>query len=144
MLLTMISCNNDNSLPNPEVMCDDLSLEENGKMYLDEKLFTGSCYTEYAFDLPVIDEIRSYKNGIRHGVSTKNYQDGSLFYKFSFKDGELHGPYISYHNNGNLSEEGEMNMGSKDGVWKYYERLTGRLYLKETYKNKILIDAQKN
>ena len=142
MLLTMISCNNDNSTPNPEVMCDNLTLEENSKMYLDDKLFTGSCYTEYAFDVPITDEIRSYKNGIRHGVWTKNYQNGSLYYKFSSKNGELHGPYISYHDTGGLSMEGEMNMGSKDGIWKYYDRISGKLVLKEIYKNKTKIDEE--
>ena len=33
-------------------------------------------------------------------------------------------------------------MGIKDGVWEYYD-ITGRLYLKELYKNKQVIDEEK-
>jgi len=142
MLLAMISCNNDNSLPNPELTCTDLTIEDNGKEYLNDQVFTGSCYTVYEQDVSQIDEIRSYKKGISHGLWAKYYHNESLFYKFSSKNGEIHGLYTSYHDNGNLSEEGKMKMGSKDGVWKYYERISERLYLKEVYKNKTKIDEE--
>ena len=140
MLLAMISCNNDNSLPNPELMCSDLIID-NDKEYLNDRLFTGSCYTVYAFEVPQIDEIRSYKKGIRHGVWAKYYHNGNLFYKSSAKNGVVHGLYTSYHDNGNLAEEGKMKMGSKDGLWKYYD-ISGPLYLEELYKNKMRIDEE--
>ena len=142
MLLAMISCNNDDSLPNPELMCSDLTIKENGKEYINDKLFTGSCYTVYALEVPQIDEIRSYKKGLRHGVWAKYYHNGNLFYKSNAKNGEIHGLYTSYHDNGNMADKGKLNMGIKDGVWEYYD-ITGRLYLKELYKNKQVIDEEK-
>ncbi len=142
MLLAMISCNNDNSLPNPEVMCTDLTTKDDGKEYFNDKSFTGSCYTLYGQDVDQIDEIRSYKKGIRHGVWAKYHSNGNLFYKSSSKRGEIDGLYSSYHINGNRADKGKLNKGYKDGVWEYYD-INGILYLKEFYKNKMRIDEEK-
>ena len=144
MLLAMISCN---SIPSAEVMCYDLRTEDGlsgdpmAKQYLNDRLFTGSCYTLHEQDITQIDEIRSYKKGKSHGVWVKYHNNGNIFYKSSAKNGEIHGLYNSYHINGVKADEGKMNKGYKDGVWEYFG-VNGTLYKKDLYKNKKLIDEE--
>mgnify|MGYP001304889166 CR=1 FL=1 len=136
ILTTLLSCN---EIPNTNFQCYDL-IEDMGKMYKNEKLYTGSCYTVYPENDTLIDEIRSYKKGVRHGVWAKYYQNGQLTYVGNAKKGEIDGYYKHYHKeNGLLKEEGRMKNGYKDRVWKYYD-LGGNLEKKELYVDQTLFD----
>jgi hypothetical protein len=135
LFTTLLACN---KIPNTNDQCYDL-IEDMGKMYKNEKLYSGSCYTLYPENKTLIDEIRSYKKGIRHGVWAKYYQNGQLTYVGKAKKGEINGYYKYYRENGLLQEEGRMKMGYKDRVWKYYD-LGGNLEKKELYVDQTLFD----
>ena len=136
LFTTLIACN---EIPNTNFQCYDLT-EDMGKMYKNEKLYSGSCYTVYPEDDALIDEIRSYKRGIRHGVWAKYYQNGQLTYVGNAKNGEIDGYYKHYYEeNGFVKEEGLMKKGYKDRVWKYYD-FGGNLEKKELYVNQALVD----
>ena len=123
-----------------EVNCSDLTLEE-GLVKLNDKNFTGKCFT-YFFDSPeFIDEERSYKNGLMHGKWMKNHRNGNLYYTSNARNGEIHGRYLSYHSNGNLADQGNLKNGYKDGYWEYFDE-NGRLYKTELYRNKTLINEE--
>ena len=133
--IAILSCN---EVPKTNVLCYDL-VEDLGKMYRNDKLFTGSCYTVYPDSDNLVDEIRSYKRGIMHGTWAKYYQNGKLTYVGNAKKGEIDGYYKYYRENGLLAEEGRMKLGHKDRVWKYYD-LGGNLEKKELYVDKSLVD----
>mgnify|MGYP001244088646 CR=1 FL=1 len=135
LLTTLLSCN---AIPKTNSLCYDL-VEDIGKMYKNEKLYSGSCYTVYPEDDTLTDEIRSYKKGIMHGVWAKYYQNGQLKYVGEAKNGEIDGYYKYYRENGLLAEEGRMKLGYKDRVWKYYD-LSGNLEKKELYVDEVLVD----
>ena len=41
-------------------------------------------------------------------------------YQGSFRNGKKHGPYVQYHNNGQLSSKGTYKNGKREGPWVYY------------------------
>jgi len=133
--MSLLACN---EVPNTNFLCYDL-IEDMGKMYKNEKLYSGSCYTVYEEDDNLIDEIRSYKRGVMHGTWAKYYKNGQLTYVGNAKNGEIDGYYKYYRENGLIAEEGRMKLGYKDRVWKYYD-LKGELEKKELYENQSLID----
>jgi antitoxin component YwqK of YwqJK toxin-antitoxin module len=54
--------------------------------------------------------------------------------QWTFKDGKAEGPYVSYHDNGELSSKGTYKNGERDGPWVTYH-ISGQLMIKETLKN---------
>lgn len=137
-LIILFSFNSCSEIPKTSLLCYNL-VEDMGKMYLDEKLLTGSCYTVYQDENESIDEVRSYRKGEMHGTWAKYYENGQISYVGKAKNGQINGYYKKYRENGLLSEEGFMKEGSKDKVWKYYD-LAGNLEKKERYKDQYLID----
>jgi len=56
----------------------------------------------------------------------------------SFRKGKKHGPWVSYHENGQLRDKGTYKNGKMDGPWvEYYKN--GQLWIKGTYKNGVKI-----
>ena len=135
--ILMISCNNE--IPKADINCSDLN-ESSGIVFINEKKFSGSCFTIYDVNLE-IDEIRTYKRGIRHGVWAKYHSNGFLEYQGSYKKGEIHGKYIGYYNNGSLKETGRLSEGFRDGEWFLYDP-NGKLLRKELHIDKELIDYE--
>ena len=138
--ILMFSCN---SIPSPKLMCYDLIID-NGIEMLDDKPFSGSCYTVYEENPEMVDEVKSFKNGIMHGVWAKYYITGQLRYRGVAREGNIHGLYVLYRENGTLSEKGRFKDGYRDGVWKYYnladeiektELFQNREFIGEEYKN---------
>lgn len=134
ILTIIVSCN---QIPRTNFMCYEL-IEDLGKMYYNEKIYTGSCFTLYDSNDQQKDEIRSYKRGVMHGIWAKYYENGEIQYVGEAKNGEIHGYYKYYRENGLLAEEGRLNKGQKDRVWKYYN-LGGDLEKTEMYKDQTLI-----
>lgn len=54
------------------------------------------------------------------------YEDGSVRQEGTYKDGKLHGEWISYDQNGEKSAIARYNEGRKDGKWFFWsaDRLT--------------------
>ena len=54
------------------------------------------------------------------------YEDGSIRQEGTYKDGKLHGQWISYHQNGEKTAIAHYNEGKKEGKWFFWngDRLT--------------------
>ena len=140
--ILITSCNSDKPIPVTTLECKYLT-DKDGIIYNNEDLFTGSCKTVFDFDGDYefngeIDEIRTYKRGLRHGVWAKYYRNGQLEYKGNCKNGYIHGKYSGYYDNGQLKEEGLMKEGYREGEWVLYTS-QGKLLRKELHNNKRLI-----
>lgn len=89
----------------------------------------------YSNDKILLFEI-TYKNDIKHGVSTRYYSTNGLIreevtYFYGKKDGE----YKSYYNNGQLSAEGAYKNGMKSGKWTMYSKSSGEKKSEGEYLN---------
>ena len=54
--------------------------------------------------------------------------------QITFKNGKQHGPFVRYHENGQLSSKGTFKEGKRDGPFVWYHD-NGQLLEKATYKN---------
>jgi len=56
------------------------------------------------------------------GKANYTLATGVLQFKYTYKDGLQHGPYVTYYGNGNKQKEGTYNYGKQHGEYKeYYE-----------------------
>ncbi|MBF8149174.1 hypothetical protein ITJ86_04660 [Winogradskyella sp. F6397] len=94
--------------------------------------------------------INSY-NGLAYYKlnKTQKFMDGyyvvgnkmSKWEEFEFKDGLLHGDYIVFHPNGEVSSHGQYSNGKKHGdELMYYQ--DGVLNSKQTFKNDVLVGSK--
>ena len=80
--------------------------------------FTGSCYV---FQDVIIYELKSFKNGVPHGIhKSYYYPTDRLEYVGYRKKGHIHGPYTKYHMNGNIMVTGQFKRGVYSGKWRFY------------------------
>ena len=74
------------------------------------------------------------KKGKIEGPWVIYHDNGQLWYKGTFKDGNEEGPWVEYHDNGQLGEKGNYKDGKKDGPWVSYHE-NGQLRYKEILKD---------
>ena len=78
----------------------------------------------------------SFKNGLREGPWVVYHENGQLFYKGDYKNGEQEGSWVGYRENGQLYYKGGFKNGKKEGSWVgYYDN--GQLWYKGDYKNGV-------
>ena len=77
----------------------------------------------------------------REGLYYKKFTDvpftGSVdegLERGSFKDGQLQGPYVRYHKNGQLKSKGNFKNNKREGPWVFYFQ-DGNLFMKGEYRN---------
>jgi hypothetical protein len=76
----------------------------------------------------------SFRDGKRVGPWVKYHDNGQLYSKGTIKDGKEDGPWVRYWDNGKLESKGIYKDGDRDGFWvRYYE--DGQLWYKGTYKD---------
>lgn len=78
------------------------------------------------------------KNGLRQGEWVGYHENGNVSYNGQFKDNEPVGEFIYYSVEGKLIAKGHYHNRKKDGVWQYYSDKDGSLILAEDYKNGVL------
>ena len=76
----------------------------------------------------------SLRNGKRVGPWVTYHENGQLDYKGTFKDGKREGPWVSYYENGQLESRTTWKEGKMDGTSVFYDE-NGQLLIKETHKN---------
>jgi len=109
---------------------DDL-VETNGLHYKNIfKMFIGVPFTGKVTG----KEQGSIKNGKRHGPWVSYHDYGQLWKKGTYRDGKEHGPWVSYHDTGQLLSKGTYKDGKLDGPWVGYH-YNGQLSFKGTHKN---------
>ncbi len=62
----------------------------------------------------------SYKNGQKHGTWTAWFDDGKKWSENEFAEGVNHGNSTVWFDNGVMRYSGQYNMGEKVGTWNYY------------------------
>jgi len=73
-----------------------------------------------------------YLNGKPHGLCRLWSPDGVLILSARMSNGEYHGKYQSWWNNGIPKEEGEFIEGKRAGVYRWYKE-DGSLWQERTY-----------
>lgn len=139
-----------------EVFISENELQNDIFYYEDEiKPYTGVCLTQFK-NAEGIKAKRTYKEGIMNGITMIYYPDGTLNKKGMYKNGEYHGKwegwfqdgtksfeinhsegkldgeYITYYANGEIKEKGTYKANSKSGSWQYFDK-RGNLVEQKTY-----------
>jgi len=74
------------------------------------------------------------KNGKREGPWVFYHDNGQIWEKGEFKNGNAEGLWVEYHENGQLFMKGNHKSGKGEGPWVSYFS-NGQLMFKGTYKN---------
>ena len=75
-------------------------------------------FTEVPFTGKTSGRIQgSYEKGKKHGPWVYYHENGQLDMKGTYKDGNADGPWVSYYENGKLSFKGTYKDGKEDGPW---------------------------
>ena len=114
LLLTLLGCENNSK----EILPCNLMVD-NGKTYSNGKIYSGTCNILYNDSL--LWKTTTYKKGKKTGENGYYIPEGTLEYVGSEKNGRIDGDFISYYRNGEISIEGELDMGKFVGEWKYYD-----------------------
>jgi antitoxin component YwqK of YwqJK toxin-antitoxin module len=68
------------------------------------------------------------ENGERHGYWEEYYDNGQLEYKRNYVNGKQHGYWEWYYSNGQLCYKGNYVNGKQHGYWEYYYSNGGLRY----------------
>ena len=115
-----------------------LSIPSLGETMDDVVQREGLIYKKFT-DIPFTGEVEgneqgSIKNGKRDGPWISYHDNGQLENKINYKDGEIEGPWVLYYDNGQLASKGEYKDSRKEGTWvKYWGN--GQLWSKINYKD---------
>ena len=77
-----------------------------------------------------------YLNGLRDGTWVEYYPSGVVKTTSGYREGKLHGTYISVDNRGAIIEKVDFVEGLKNGVYYKYER--GRIIHEMNYSNDVI------
>ena len=76
----------------------------------------------------------SFKNGKKHGPWVSYHDNGQLYYKGTYEDGKKDGPWVTYWSHGQVWNKGTYKDGKEDGPWvRFWDN--GQLHSKGTYKD---------
>ena len=89
-------------------------------------------------NMNIIDRIKEKESNPnkKDGPWIAYHDNGQLWAEGTYKDGELDGPYVSYYENGQLEKQGTFKDGKMDGPWVYYYE-NGQLRSEGTYNPKM-------
>jgi antitoxin component YwqK of YwqJK toxin-antitoxin module len=113
IILTFYGCQNNNEI----IKCN--VTVSNNIGYVDGKVYNGTCNI-YRND-SLLWRQRTYKKGKPIKEIGYYIPGGEIEYEGNSKDWKIHGDFISYYRNGEISIEGELDMGRYVGEWKYYD-----------------------
>ena len=81
----------------------------------------------------------SFRNGKKDGPWVSYHDNGQLWSKGTYKNGKRHGPWVSYWENGQLRSKGTYKDGKQDGPSVSYHD-NGQLWSKGTYSNGVKVN----
>ena len=100
----------------------------------------GVFYHKPAGDTPFSGTVKkagqqwTFVNGKAEGPYVAFHDNGQLSSKGSYLNGERDGEWITYHTSGQLMIKETLQNGERHGIWEYYF-INGQLREKGTYKN---------
>ena len=114
----LVQCESYKQEPAVDGECNRLRSFE-GITTLNGEKYSGSCVIRVEGKKT---DIKSFKNGIPHGMYKKFYYPSENIEFIGYrKNGEIHGDYIMYHENGNIAIKGALKRGYYTGEWYYYD-----------------------
>ena len=75
----------------------------------------------------------SFKNGKKEGPWVGYHENGQLRYKITYKNGKKEGPWVGFYKNGQLRRKGNFKNGKWDGPFVSYYK-NGQVISKGTFK----------
>ena len=114
IILTFYGCQNNSA----EILPCNLQVDD-GITYSNGIKYSGTC--NIILEDSLLWKTRTYKKGKKTGETGYYIPEGTLEYVGSEKNGKIDGDFISYYRNGEISIEGELDMGRYVGEWKYYD-----------------------
>jgi antitoxin component YwqK of YwqJK toxin-antitoxin module len=114
IILTFYGCQNNST----EIQPCNLQVVNN-ITYSNGIIYSGTCNIIYQDS--ILWKTRTYKKGKQTAETGYYIPEGTLEYVGSEKNGKIDGDFISYYRNGEISIEGELDMGRYVGEWKYYD-----------------------
>lgn len=81
-----------------------------------------------------LHQVQTLPNGEKHGLWKYYYNNGHFWYEGTHKDGKRHGLWKWYLQNGQRHTKGTYRDGLKHGLWKYYY-ISGHLWYKGSYRD---------
>ena len=100
----------------------------------------GIFYHKPAGDIPFSGTVKkagqqwTFLNGKAEGPYVSFHEDGQLSSKGSYSNGEREGEWVTYHASGQLMVRETLQGGERDGAWEYYF-INGQLREKGNYKD---------
>ena len=141
MVLIFLSCDSYKKEYDNPVSCSELRTV-NGITTLNEKVFSGSCLI-FSVEGKKIN-LKSFRKGIPHGVyKGYYYPTENLEYIGYRKNGEIHGEYVKYHNNGSILTKGTFRKGLYINNWFFYDENNNLIEEKRYNYRGILTNAIK-
>jgi len=107
---------------------------------LDDLVKREGLYYENSTDEPFTGKVDEglargeIKNGKQEGPWVQYHDDGQIYWKGAYKNGKREGPWVGYWSDGRLKYKGAYKDGKQEGPWvEYYDN--GRIWFKGAYKN---------
>ena len=110
------------------------SLTQGKTAKFDDLFWKGGIQYKKNTDVPFTGEVKGkgwgrVQVGKRVGPWVWYHENGQIMYKGSYKDGKQDGLWIQYYMNGQLSSKGTYKSGKKEGAWVIYDS-DGKKYFK--------------
>jgi antitoxin component YwqK of YwqJK toxin-antitoxin module len=80
----------------------------------------------------------SFKNGKAEGPWVSYHDNGQLWSKGTSKNGKQHGPRVSYWENGQLWSKGTYKDGKRHGPWVFYTDNGTKRFTKEKFDDLVI------
>ena len=120
------------------------SLALGEEVTLGDLVKTDGLYYKKFTDVPFSGKVTGlqqgrFKNGVMEGPWVSYHENGQLLSEGAFKNGKTEGPWVFYYDNGQLEMKGDFKNGEREGLWiDYYDN--GQLNKKGNYKNGVKVD----
>lgn len=111
-------------------------IEEEEERIADSKPTVEETYYDNGQIKTLVNYQPKSEGGLKHGISEKYYENGSLYKRYTFQNGKRHGPYERYFENGKLEVKTNYENDKLHGPYERYSKYSSkRLELKTNFKN---------
>ena len=98
-----------------------------GEVKIEDLVETDGLYYKKFSDVPFTGKVTgrtqgSFKDGKKDGPWVRYHDNGQLWFKGTYKDGKWDGPWVSYWENGQLESKGTYKDGKEDGPWVVFSK----------------------
>ena len=111
------------------------SLTQGKTAKFEDLVWRGNLQTKKYSDVPFTGDVKGQgwgqvQNGKRVGPWIWYHENGQVMYKGAYTDGKQDGHWVQYYSSGQLSSQGTYMNGKREGPWVFYAS-NGQKHLKE-------------